>query len=174
MSEEIFRTGLLLRRFYFMTYVPSGFWPRLISRFLASNAFGEILLRSLGYDREQVKEVMEELISGAQTGAVSLEWSYWKTGIELWYKGFSLLRVSEILPGGSFSNCKPSPSIFEQKSACTPIEPSMDAQDLSFDLSGHWMPVDMTPSRGIEVIVPDTVCLALLQREVDQLQPLTQ
>ncbi len=168
MSEEVFRTGLILRRFYFMTYVPSGFWPRLISRFLASSEFGEILLRSLGYEGDQIKVMMEELISGARTGAVSLEWSYWKSGIEFWYNGLSLLRVAEIFPGGSFAGCKPSPSIFE-RSTSEPIEPSVDAADLSFDLSGHWMPVDLTPTRGIEIIVPDTVCLAALQKEVEPL-----
>ncbi len=168
MSEEVFRTGLLLRRFYFMTYVPSGFWPRLISRFLASSEFGEILLQSLGYEGEQIKVMLEQLVSGTRTGAVSLEWSYWKSGIEFWYNGLSLLRVAEILPGGSFGGCKPSPSIFEQ-STSRPIEPSSDAAELSFDLSGHWMPVDLTPSRGIEIIVPDTVCLATLQREVEPL-----
>lgn len=83
------------------------------------------------------------------------------------------MRVSELLPGGSFDGCKPSPSIFEQ-SATIPIEPAWDAKDLSFDLSGHWMPVEMTPTRGIEIIVPDTVCLALLQKEVADMQPLIQ
>ena len=173
MSEELFRTGLILRRFYFMTYVPSGFWPRLISRFLSSNEFGKILLRSLGYDKDQILEIMEQLVSGVQAGAVSLEWSYWKSGIELWYKGLSLLRVSEILPEGSFHDCKPSPSIFEQ-SATTPFEPAVDTADLSFDLNGLWMPVDMTPNRGIEIIIPDTVCLAMLQKEVEQMQKTTE
>ena len=168
-SEELFRTGLLLRRFYFMTYVPSGFWPRLISRFLASKEFGEVLLLSLGFDKSQIKAEMEELISGAHAGAVSLEWSYWKTGIELWYKGLSLIRVAELFPDGSFHDCKPSPSIFEN-TWTTPIEPAVDSVDLSFDLNGHWMPVDMTPSRGIEIIVPDTVCLAQLNKELEKVR----
>ena len=165
MSEELFRTGLVLRRLYFMTYVPSGFWPRLISRFLASSSFTGVILQSLGYSEDQIKEISDQIISGQLGGAVSLEWSYWKSGIELWYKGLSLIRLTEVMPGGSFQDCKPSPSIFDQSSS-TPIEPAFDTQDLSFELGGGWMPVEMTPSRGVEIFVPDTVCLAALQKDV--------
>ena len=164
MANELFRTGLFMRRFYFMTYVPSGFWPRLISRFLTASRFANVLLKSLGFPDEQIHEITSQLVSGQVNGAVSLEWSYWKTGIELWYKGLSLLRVTEILPEGSFENCDPSPHMFEQSRTC-PIEPASDADDLSFELDGMWMPVDMTPNRGIEVIVADVVCPAMLQKE---------
>ena len=94
-----------------------------------------------------------------------MEWSYWKTGVELWYKGLSLIRLTEVMPGGNFHECKSSPSIFEQSSS-TPVEPAFDTQDLSFELCGGWMPVEMTPSRGVEILVPDTVCLAALQKDV--------
>ena len=164
-SDELYRTGLILRRFYFMTYVPSGFWPRLISRYLASSEFVTIVLRTLGYNEEQVKELSESLISGESRGSVDLEWSYWKTGIELWYKGLSLMRVTEILSQGIFHNCKPSSSIFMQ-SETSPVEPSVDVHDLTFELGGNWVPVDMNPNRGIEILVPDTVSLSMLQTEV--------
>ena len=165
-SEEFYRSGLLLRRFYFMTYVPSGFWPRLISRFLSSSRFAATVLRSLDLDEQQVKETTSQLVTGQLNGAVSLEWSYWRCGIELWYKGLSLLRVAEIVPDGIYKDCKSSPSIFNQCST-TPIEPTNDVSDLSFELGGLWMPVDMTPNRGIEILVPDTISTATLQRERD-------
>ena len=163
-SEELCRTGLILRRLYFMTYVPSGFWPRLISRFLTSSRFSALVLQSLGFPEDQIKEISSQLISGQMNGAISIEWSYWRTGIELWYKGLSLLRVAEILPNSTFRKCAPSPSIFEQSSTA-PIEPAVDVDDLSFELNGHWMPVDMTPNHGVEVLIPDTVCPARLQEE---------
>ena len=168
-SEELFRSELLLRRFYFMTYVPSGFWPRLISRFLTCTTFLSIVLRALGHSEERVKEEVVQVTTGETGQALGLEWSYWKTGIELWYKGLSLLRVCEILPEGNFHECHPSPSIFEQ-SRTVPLEPSQATQDLSFELNGQWMPVDMTPNHGIEVVVPDTVCPALLKREWDTVE----
>ena len=163
-SEELCRTGLILRRFYFMTYVPSGFWPRLISRFLTSSRFSALVLQSLGFPEDQIKKISSQLISGQMNGAIGIEWSYWLTGIELWYKGLSLLRVAEILPNGTFRKCAPSPSIFEQSSTA-PIEPAFDVDDLSFELNGHWMPVDMTPNRGVEILIPDTVCPGRLQEE---------
>ena len=168
-SEELFRSELLLRRFYFMTYVPSGFWPRLISRFLTCTTFVSIVLRALGHSEERVKEEVAQVTTGETGQALGLEWSYWKTGIELWYKGLSLLRVCEILPEGNFHECQPSPSIFEQ-SRTVPLEPSQATQDLSFELNGQWMPVDMTPNHGIEILVPDTVCPALLKREWDVME----
>ena len=148
-----------------MTYVPSGFWPRLVSRFLASSNFSSIVLRNLGYTKEQVKEHTQHLASGEFKGSTDLEWAYWKTGIELWYKGLSLLRLSEILPGGSFEGCKPSSSIFAQ-SETSPVEASVDVRNVAFELGGRWIPVEMTTSRGIEILVPDTVCLSMLQNEV--------
>ena len=163
-SEELCRTGLILRRFYFMTYVPSGFWPRLISRFLTSSRFSALVLQALGFPEDQRKKICSQLISGQMNGAIGIEWSYWLTGIELWYKGLSLLRVAEILPNGTFRKCAPSPSIFEQSSTA-PIEPAFDVDDLSFELNGHWMPVDMTPNRGVEILIPDTVCPGRLQEE---------
>ena len=171
-SEEFYRTGLILRRFYFMTYVPSGFWPRLISRFLASSEFVSIVLRNLAYEKDQIKELTGQLMSGESKGSLDLEWTYWKTGIELWYKGLSLLRLTEILPGGSFQGCTPSPSIFTQSEA-SPVEPSNDIRDLTFELNGHFVPVDMNPNRGIEIFVPDTVCLGMLQNEVQDIHAST-
>ena len=107
----------------------------------------------------------EQLASGECKGTTDLEWSYWKTGIELWYKGLSLLRLTEILPEGSFEGCKPSSSIFAQ-SETSPVEPYVDVSDLTFELTGGWIPVEMNPGRGIEILVPDTVCLSMLQSEV--------
>lgn len=164
-SEEFYRTGLILRRFYFMTYVPSGFWPRLISRFLASTQFTAIVLRNLGCSRDQVKDLTQQNDSGECRGCTDLEWSYWKTGLELWYKGLSLLRLTEIAPGGSFQRCGPSSSIFAQ-SETSPIEPAFEVGDLTFQLGDSWIPVDMIPNRGLEILVPDTVCLTVLQNEV--------
>ena len=165
-SDELLRTGLLLRRFYFMTYVPSGFWPRLISRFLTCTAFVSIVLRALGYTEDMIAVTMGQVAKGESSKALGLEWAYWKTGIELWYKGLSLLRVTEIIPEGIFNNCEPSPSIFEQ-SRTIPIDPTEAVQDLSFELNGQWMPVHMTPNHGIEILIPDAVCPAVMRSDVD-------
>ena len=152
-----------------MTYVPSGFWPRLISRFLTCTTFVSIVLRALGNSEEEISDKVSRVMNGESSKALGLEWAYWKTGIELWYKGMSLLRVTEIESEGIFNNCNPSPSIFE-RSSTVPIRPSLDIQNLSFELNGQWMPVDMTPNHGIEILVPDTVCPAILKNELESYQ----
>ena len=95
---------------------------------------------------------------------VSLEWSYWQTGIELWYQGCSLLRVAEIMPKG-FPNCEPCPREFSSAGSSTPIEPSLDSDDLSFQLGQQWMPVEMTPNSGVEILVPDHVYPSVLRQQ---------
>ena len=164
LSEELCHTGLLLRRFYFMTYVPSGFWPRLLSRFLTSTSFVSVVLRALGCEPDHIQKEALRVVSGETSGAIGLEWSYWNTGIELWYKGLSLLRVCEILPNYTFVDCKPSPSIYEQ-TCREPLDPTSDTTNLSFEINGSWVPVDLSPTRGVEVVVSDVVCPVLLRQE---------
>ena len=162
--KNLSSTGLLLRRFYFMTYVPGGFWPRLISRFLSSPVIVTIVLTLLGYSKNCIQNISKKRMLGGQFGELGLQWSYWKTGIELWYKEHSLLRVAELVPGGAFRECKPSPPQYEHAAKCTvPIEPCSDAADLTFDLNGLWMPVDYNPNRGVEILVKDVVCPAVLK-----------
>ena len=74
---------------------------------------------------EQVHKVM----NGESSKALALEWVYQKMGIELWYKGLSLLCVTEIASDGVFNNCNPSPSIFERFST-VPIEPLLEILNL--------------------------------------------
>ena len=149
-----------------MTYVPSGFWPRLISRFLTCTTFVSIVLRALGNSEEEISEKVRKVMNGESSKALGLEWAYWKTGIELWYKELSLLRVTEIGSEGIFNSCNPSPSIFDHTST-DPIKPSLAIQNLFFERNGQWMPVDTTPNHGIEILVPDTVCPAILKNELE-------
>ena len=161
-TNELIRTGLLLRRFYFMSFVPNGFWPRLISRFLTDNMFYIIVLQSFGMVDAKINELMKNHERDASAAVCNLTWSYWKTGVEFWYKEISILRVAEIMPEPSYTNCHPSPSIFEQTNT-TPIEPCLDTDGLTFELNNQWLPVDLQPHRGIEILVPDAVCPQIIQ-----------
>ena len=53
-SPPLHRTGLILCRFYYMTYVPSGFWARLISRFLTCTDISRTVLTSIGFPAEDI------------------------------------------------------------------------------------------------------------------------
>ena len=85
-STVLLATKSVVCRFYYMIYVPSGFWPRLISRFLSSTQFHQILstVAILDPDEERVPSV-----------AVPL-WFYWKTGIELRVNCGSVLSIKEV------------------------------------------------------------------------------
>lgn len=167
-GPELYRTGLLLRRFYFMTYVPSGFWPRLISRFLTTPDFSMIVLKALGFHGKQIDEIIKLMVSGDVSTLVDLEWSYWTTGVEFWYRGYSLLRVAEIRTEGTFQDCYPplSQSSSYSRTPSIPYEPTEDCEDLSFQLHGQWLAVDQTPTTGLEILVPDHICPSVLEFEL--------
>ena len=162
-TNELIRTGLLLRRFYFMSFVPNGFWPRLISRFLTDSTFYTIILKSFELPQAKINELMKEHARDSSAPVCNLSWSYWNTGIEFWYKELSVVRVAEIKPEYSYTDCLPSPSIFEHTDT-TPIEPSSDSDGLTFELNCQWLPVDLQPHRGIEILVPDSVCPQVVQK----------
>uniref|UniRef100_A0A1X7UH02 non-specific serine/threonine protein kinase n=1 Tax=Amphimedon queenslandica TaxID=400682 RepID=A0A1X7UH02_AMPQE len=170
-TPDLYRTGLLLRRFYFMKYVPSGFWPRLISRFLTSSDFAVIVLKALGFSEKEIEETVRIMISGDLSTLVELEWSYWTTGVEFWYKGYSLLRVAEIRPEGTFSDCLPSSAQGSSysRTPSIPFEPLEDCEDLSFQLNGQWLAVDETPNTGLEVLVPDYICPSVIEKVLPSL-----
>lgn len=161
-TNELIRTGLLLRRFYFMSFVPNGFWPRLISRFLTDNMFYITVLRSFGMPEAKINNLMKEHERDSSAPICNLTWSYWKTGIEFWYKEISILRVADVTPEVSYTDCLPSPSIFEQTDT-SPIEPSADTDGLTFELNNQWLPIDLQPHRGIEILVADAVCPQIIQ-----------
>ena len=161
-TNELIRTGLLLRRFYFMSFVPNGFWPRLISRFLTDNMFYVTVLRSFGMPEAKINDLMKDHERDSSAPICNLTWSYWKTGIEFWYKEISILRVADVTPDVSYTGCLPSPSIFEQTDT-SPIEPSADTDGLTFELNSQWLPIDLQPHRGIEILVADAVCPQIIQ-----------
>ena len=159
-------TKLLLRRFYFMAHLPSGFWPRLTSRFLTDNAFFTIVLGGLGYDKSDIDQIIKN------KNVTDLSWTYWKTGIELWCQNTSILRVTEILHEGALRHClsTPSPLVVSSSEA---IDPAKDSAYLLFDLQGQYHPVDISGApRGLEIIVSDCISRkvlnAALQREKKQ------
>jgi len=83
----------VLRRQYVMSYIPSGFWPRLMTRVIQDERIRDAVksccqLASGGLVQEGD---IEKLASVAQA-----EWSCWKTGVELTCFGVKLLRICEL------------------------------------------------------------------------------
>ncbi|XP_068698664.1 leucine-rich repeat serine/threonine-protein kinase 1-like [Montipora capricornis] len=98
MNATAYTKGRVLRRQYVMSYVPSGFWPRLITRVIPDERIRDAVKSCCQLSPEgPVQEGdIEKLASVAQP-----EWSCWKTGVELSCFGVKLLRICE-LEGRSF------------------------------------------------------------------------
>ncbi|OQR71714.1 leucine-rich repeat serine/threonine-protein kinase 1-like [Tropilaelaps mercedesae] len=79
-----------IRRVIVLSYLPSGFWPRLITRILADDLIMEAL-RAYYVVPPNCPPLPPEIKKSA-------EWICWQTGVELHYAGVTILRISEVLP----------------------------------------------------------------------------
>ncbi|XP_012258936.2 leucine-rich repeat serine/threonine-protein kinase 1 [Athalia rosae] len=78
-------------RLLLMSYFPSGFWSRLITRILADDTIVEIVMSFLTPFKDFVDERIFTSLLETQA-----EWILWQTGIELRYAGITLLRLKEV------------------------------------------------------------------------------
>ncbi|KAL7304930.1 hypothetical protein TKK_0002728 [Trichogramma kaykai] len=80
-----------ITRLLLMSYFPSGFWSRLMTRILADDTIVEIVMTFLAPFKDFVDDKLY-----ASLIEQPAEWSLWQTGIELRYAGISLLRLKEV------------------------------------------------------------------------------
>lgn len=83
--------GCSMTRLLLMSYFPSGFWSRLITRILADDTIVEIVMSFL----TPFKDFVDDNIFASLLDTHA-EWVLWQTGIELHYLGITLLRVKEV------------------------------------------------------------------------------
>ncbi|TKR94021.1 hypothetical protein L596_008370 [Steinernema carpocapsae] len=91
-----------IRRLYFMAYIPSGFWSRLITRILDDEKVGSCI-RSL-FQYEELPDVF--LTNGGVFADFKRdlnkrsppEWTLWQTGLELKVFGKCLFSMKQFLP----------------------------------------------------------------------------
>lgn len=122
------------RRQYLMSYIPSGFWARLLTRLIADDRICKIVsscyaIQGSGHaESEQARVDAETLMRAAPP-----EWACWKTGIELSCFGAKLLRVCQLEQGKPFYGYKgPKKGVFvknqtsdSQKTAVEILAPSL-------------------------------------------------
>lgn len=120
-----------IRRLLLMSYFPSGFWSRLITRVLADDAIIEIVRGFFSMPKEMKTDVRL-----AQWLDVKTEWMLWQTGMALKYGSITLFRMKEILLGTKI----------------TPI----DYRHLKFRLQqdGSWVEMDISNSSILEIYFP--------------------
>lgn len=81
-----------MTRLLLMSYFPSGFWSRLISRILADDTIIDII-RSFFILPKEITQDME-LVKLLDLKA---EWILWQTGLQLKYGDITLFRMKEVL-----------------------------------------------------------------------------
>ncbi|XP_024943937.1 leucine-rich repeat serine/threonine-protein kinase 1 isoform X2 [Cephus cinctus] len=139
-------------RLLLMSYFPSGFWSRLITRILADDAIVEIVMSFLA----PFKDFVDDRIFASLLDTHA-DWVLWQTGIELRYAGITLLRLKEVN-----NNLKNSP---------------YDYRQFKFKLKqdGIWCTVDLKNSAILEIWFPvDTLVIKqpIMSDSADEDEPM--
>nr|XP_045599191.1 leucine-rich repeat serine/threonine-protein kinase 1-like isoform X5 [Procambarus clarkii] len=146
-----------IRRLLLMSYFPSGFWSRLITRILADDAVVDIIRNYFVMPREVLNDRGLSSVLGGQA-----EWVCWQTGMELHYAHTTLFRMREVLPIHSYGPCPPS------HGSLTPTHginhPSTQPNHFVYDYKsmrflvrqeGVWSDVEVNNSAVLEICLPN-------------------
>lgn len=85
-------TDKSITRLLLMSYFPSGFWSRLISRVLADDSIIDIIRGIFVLPKDVAQD--EHLAKSLNLNA---EWVLWQTGLQLKYGDITLFRMKEVL-----------------------------------------------------------------------------
>ncbi|XP_043263337.1 leucine-rich repeat serine/threonine-protein kinase 1 [Colletes gigas] len=139
-------------RLFLMSYFPSGFWSRLISRILADDAIVEIVESFLAPFKDFVDDnIFQSLLD------TEAEWILWQTGIELRYANITLLRLKEVT-----YNLKNLPYDYRQ-------------YKFKLKQDGIWCTVDLKNSAILEIWFPvDTLVIKqpIMSDSADEDEPM--
>ncbi|XP_068156290.1 LOW QUALITY PROTEIN: leucine-rich repeat serine/threonine-protein kinase 1 [Drosophila tropicalis] len=122
-----------LRRILLMTYFPSGFWSRLITRILADEQIIEAI-RSV-YVTAQDKYVDFDLRSSLEQDT---QWNLWQTGLALYYGNVLIFKIWEVP--------------FQNNERTQPFRTANNRFKLKLD--GIWGDVNLSSSSILEVYFP--------------------
>ncbi|KAL5018104.1 hypothetical protein ScPMuIL_003826 [Solemya velum] len=132
-------------RLYLLTYFPSGFWPRLITRILADDTLYDIVLDLLRVP-SKLLEACEALLESRP------QWRCWQTGMELVFYDQVLFRIKEIIP--------------DQNGMC-----NYSRSNMQCCMDGSWTEVSIDNSVILEMSFPtDVVTFHFGGQENPQLQ----
>lgn len=122
----------IIRRLLIMSYFPSGFWSRLMTRMLADDLIVEVIRSYFILPKDlQMDPLLASILNQRA------EWICWQTGMELRYLDSTLFRMKEILPYLNNSPC--------------------DYRQMRFLLQqeGIWNDVDINNSSILEILLPN-------------------
>lgn len=136
-----------IHRLLLMTYFPSGFWSRLISRVLAEENIEEIIRNFYGIPSE-VGNDLQNFASGKS------EWICWQTGFALKHLGHQVFRVKEItlsIENPLFEYYQQNPFLIKQE--------------------GIWIDVEISKSSILEIHFPNHLMQIITSSANHTLQP---
>ncbi|XP_049820088.1 leucine-rich repeat serine/threonine-protein kinase 1 isoform X2 [Aethina tumida] len=89
-------TDKSIARLLLMSYFPSGFWSRLISRILADDTIIDIIRSYFVIPKDVAQDIhLVKLLD------LKAEWVLWQTGLQLKYGDITLFRMREVLHNSS-------------------------------------------------------------------------
>lgn len=126
--------AVALCRLYLMSYFPSGFWPRLITRLLGDSTIFSMVLSM--YDMPDILTDNEHFM---QHSGTCPEWKCWQTGMELRYLGVPILSLKEAtnINPGTFCNYRKCKLVIRQE------------QDI------EWTSLNLVSTAILELLIPN-------------------
>ena len=92
-----------IRRLYSLSYLPSGFFSRLITRILCDNILKDCLLELIEIEycfldnaHIQMGDEASSVDSLIDFVCQEAEWKCWQSGIELKYLDYTLIKIKEL------------------------------------------------------------------------------
>ncbi|KAF2362731.1 Ankyrin repeat [Trinorchestia longiramus] len=136
-----------IRRLLLMSYFPSGFWSRLITRILADDAVAEVVRSYFALPPEVTSDGdVSSVLGGGGCG----EWLCWQSGLELRYANTTLLRIAESTSGlGRYSTGSP------RKVGAATLDKDYHSMRFLIKQEGVWSDVEIKNSAVLEVLLPN-------------------
>ncbi|XP_054737581.1 leucine-rich repeat serine/threonine-protein kinase 1 isoform X1 [Anastrepha obliqua] len=132
-SQDTFGLDVGLRRILLMTYFPSGFWSRILTRLLADEQITEALKST--YCAANDKSLEFDLRNYLEQ---STQWNLWQTGVSLYFGKILLFKIWEV----------PFQATNTTQSFRNP------ANRFKLKLDGLWSDVNLSSSSILEIYFP--------------------